>query len=56
MSINSNMPRGWSRRSVIKTGAAFGAAGFAGLPMIGNAFGQDNTLHFWQFYAPDGGV
>jgi ABC-type glycerol-3-phosphate transport system substrate-binding protein len=20
------------------------------------AFGQDETLHFWQFYAPDGGV
>ena len=24
--------------------------------MIGSAFGQDNLLHFWQFYAPGGDV
>jgi multiple sugar transport system substrate-binding protein len=51
------MPRGWSRRSVLRGAGALGAAGVAGLPMIGNAFGQDNnTLHFWQFYAPGGDV
>ena len=52
----SNLPRGWSRRAILKGGAALGAAGVAGLPMIGSAFGQDNLLHFWQFYAPGGDV
>jgi multiple sugar transport system substrate-binding protein len=57
MSNDQNMPRGWNRRTILKGGAALGAAGFAGLPMIGNVFGQDsNTLHFWQFYAPGGDV
>ena len=56
MSLKTNLPAGWSRRSILKGGAALGAAGFAGLPFIGNAFGQDNLLHFWQFYAPGGDV
>jgi multiple sugar transport system substrate-binding protein len=51
-----NLPRGWTRRSILKGGAALGAAGLAGLPMVGNAFGQDDSLHFWQFYAPGGDV
>ena len=33
----SNLPRGWSRRAILKGGAALGAAGVAGLPMIGSA-------------------
>jgi multiple sugar transport system substrate-binding protein len=56
MTTSSNTPAGWSRRSILKGGTALAAAGFAGLPMMGNAFGQDNTLSFWQFYAPDGDV
>ena len=52
--IDDMMPRGWSRRSILKGATALGAAGFAGLPMIGQAFGQDSLLHFWQFYAPGG--
>ncbi len=48
----SNIPAGWSRRSILKGGAA----GLASLPFIGQAFGQDNALHFWQFYAPGGDV
>lgn len=52
---NTNMPAGWSRRSILKGGAALGAAGAVNLPLLGQAFGQDaNTLKFWQFYAPDG--
>src|SRR5690606_19270704 len=35
---------------------ALAAAGLTGLPMTGTAFGQDNALSFWQFYAPDGEV
>lgn len=55
MITTSNMPSGWSRRSILKAGTALAAAtGLGGLPM--RAFGQDDTLHFWQFYAPDGGV
>ncbi len=51
----SNLPSGWSRRSVLKAGTALAAgAGLAGLPF--RAFGQDDALHFWQFYAPDGPV
>jgi multiple sugar transport system substrate-binding protein len=57
MSYDKNMPRGWSRRSILKGGAALGAASAVSLPMIGNALGQDaSTLSFWQFYAPDGAV
>jgi multiple sugar transport system substrate-binding protein len=57
MSYDKNMPRGWSRRSILKGGAALGAASAVSLPMIGNALGQDaSTLRFWQFYAPDGAV
>lgn len=55
MTTTSNMPSGWSRRSILKAGTALAAtAGIGGLPM--RAFGQDNTLSFWQFYAPDGDV
>jgi multiple sugar transport system substrate-binding protein len=55
MTTTSNLPSGWSRRSVLKAGTALAAgAGLAGLPF--RAFGQDDALHFWQFYAPDGGV
>lgn len=52
----TNMPAGWSRRSILRGGAALGAAGFAGLPLVGRAFGQDAPLKFWQFYAPGGDV
>lgn len=55
MTTTSNMPSGWSRRSILKGGAALGAAGLA-LPFAGKAFAQDTTLSFWQFYAPDGDV
>ncbi|MDF2980445.1 MAG: sugar transporter substrate-binding protein [Devosia sp.] len=55
MTNTSNMPSGWSRRSILKGGAALGAAGLA-LPFAGKAFAQDNTLSFWQFYAPGGDV
>lgn len=48
-------PPGWSRRQILKGGAALTAGAFAGLP-IGNAWAQDDTLHFWNFYAPDGEV
>ena len=54
---NDNLPRGWSRRSVLRGATALGAAGMAGsLPMVGRAFAQDNALSFWQFYAPGGDV
>ena len=56
MSYDKNMPQGWSRRSILKGGAALGAASAVSLPLINKAFAQDNTLRFWQFYAPDGGV
>ena len=52
MSLKTNLPAGWSRRSILKGGAA----GLATLPFIGQAFGQDNVLNFWQFYAPGGDV
>ena len=55
MTNTSNMPSGWSRRSILKGGAALGAAGLT-LPFAGKAFAQDNTLSFWQFYAPGGDV
>jgi multiple sugar transport system substrate-binding protein len=55
MSYDKGMPRGWSRRSIIKGGAALTAGALAGGP-IGRALAQDNTLHFWNFYAPDGEV
>jgi multiple sugar transport system substrate-binding protein len=55
MSYDKNMPQGWSRRSILKGGAALTAGALAGGP-IGRAFAQDNTLHFWNFYAPDGEV
>lgn len=56
MSLKTNLPPGWSRRSVLKGGAAL-SAGIAGLPLLGrSAFAQDTTLNFWQFYAPDGEV
>lgn len=54
MSYDPNRP-GWSRRQILKGGAALTAGAFAGLP-IGNAWAQDDTLHFWNFYAPDGEV
>jgi len=53
--IKSNMPAGWSRRSILKGGTALAAAGLT-MPLVGKAFGQDNALSFWQFYAPDGEV
>ena len=50
----SMLPPGWSRRSILKGGAALGA-GLATAPLFGNAaFGQAGELTFWQFYAPDG--
>jgi multiple sugar transport system substrate-binding protein len=52
MSLKTDLPAGWSRRSILKGGAA----GLASLPFIGQAFGQDSALHFWQFYAPGGDV
>jgi len=55
MTTTSNMPSGWSRRSILKGGAALGAAGLT-MPFMGKAFAQDNTLSFWQFYAPGGDV
>ncbi len=55
MTTMSNLPSGWSRRQIIKGGAALTAGAFAGLP-IGKAWAQDDALHFWQFYAPDGEV
>jgi multiple sugar transport system substrate-binding protein len=51
---NPNRP-GWSRRQILKGGAALTAGAFAGLP-IGKAWAQDDVLHFWNFYAPDGEV
>ena len=53
MSNDSNTPRGLNRRTVLKGGAALGAAGLAGLPLIGSAQAQAKTLNFWNFYAPD---
>jgi multiple sugar transport system substrate-binding protein len=55
MTNTSNKPSGWSRRSILKGGTALAAAGLT-MPMLGKAFAQDNTLSFWQFYAPDGDV
>lgn len=55
MTTMSNIPSGWSRRQIIKGGAALTAGAFAGLP-ISKAWAQDDALNFWQFYAPDGGV
>ena len=56
MSLETKLPVGWSRRAILKGGAALGA-GLAAAPLVGrSAFAQDNTLHFWQFYAPGGDV
>lgn len=56
MSLKTNLPADWSRRSILKGGAALGA-GLAGLPLLGrSAFAQDGALSFWQFYAPGGEV
>ncbi len=55
MPDNNSLPAGWSRRSILKGATAFGAAGIAGLPMIGGAR-ADEPLHFWNFYAPGGQV
>ncbi len=56
MRLKTNLPAGWSRRSLLKSGAALGA-GLAASPLLGrSAFAQDTTLNFWQFYAPDGEV
>jgi multiple sugar transport system substrate-binding protein len=54
MSYDKDMPRGWSRRSIIKGGAALGAASAVSLPLVNRAFAQDDALSFWNFYAPDG--
>ena len=52
--MTTSMPPGWSRRSILKGGAALGA-GLVSAPLFGNAaFGQASELSFWQFYAPDG--
>lgn len=53
MSNDANMPRGLNRRDILKGGAALGAAGLAGLPLVGSAYAQSKTLNFWNFYAPD---
>ncbi|MBN9307449.1 MAG: sugar ABC transporter substrate-binding protein [Devosia sp. 67-54] len=53
MSNDANMPRGLNRRDILKGGAALGAAGLAGLPLVGSAYAQGKTLNFWNFYAPD---
>lgn len=54
MSLETKVPVGWSRRAILKSGAAF-AAGLAAAPLFGrSAFAQDDTLQFWQFYAPGG--
>ncbi len=56
MSLMTKLPAGWSRRSILKGGAALGA-GLAAAPLLGrSAFAQDDALSFWQFYAPDGTV
>lgn len=50
----SMLPPGWSRRSILKGGAALGA-GLVSAPLFSHAvFGQASELTFWQFYAPDG--
>ena len=52
--MTTSMLPGWSRRSILKGGAALGA-GLVSAPLFGNAaFGQASELSFWQFYAPDG--
>jgi multiple sugar transport system substrate-binding protein len=56
MEKHPNLSHGWSRRSVIKTGAALSAAGFASLGPLRDAFAANNTLQLWQFYAPGGDV
>jgi multiple sugar transport system substrate-binding protein len=55
--------RGLTRRSVLRSGATFAAAGalggITGFPYVnrGTALAADaKTLKFWQFYSPDGGV
>ncbi len=45
--------RGLTRRSVLATGAA--AAAISGFPYVSRGFAAQ-TLKFWQFYAPGGGV
>jgi multiple sugar transport system substrate-binding protein len=45
--------RGLTRRSVLATGAA--AATISGFPYVSRGFAAQ-TLKFWQFYAPGGGV
>ena len=56
-------PGGVSRRHLLQGGATFAAAGaiggLGGFPFINRMGAQaadDNTLHFWQFYAPGGDV
>jgi multiple sugar transport system substrate-binding protein len=47
---------GPNRRSVLATGAAaIGGAAISGFPYISRAYAAQ-TLKFWQFYAPGGGV
>ncbi len=54
MSLETKAPAGWSRRAILKSGAALGA-GLAAAPFLGrSAFAQSDTLQFWQFYAPGG--
>jgi len=45
--------RGLTRRSVLATGAA--AAAISGFPYVSRGFAAQ-TLKFWQFYSPGGGV
>ena len=54
MGNDGQMRGGFSRRAILKGGAALGAAGLAGLPMTRGAFAQSKTLNFWNFYAPGG--
>ena len=48
-----NVRRGPNRREVLATGVA--AAAFTGFPYVSRGYAAQ-TLKFWQFYAPGGGV
>ena len=63
MSNDPKLPAGWSRRSILKGGATFAAAGavggITGFPFVNRLSAQaadTQTLNFWNFYAPGGDV